>query len=295
MPELPEVETVRRGLEPVLVGQRFVSVEQRREALRFPFGTDFAERLEGKCVRTLSRRAKYLRAGLSSGESLVMHLGMSGRFLISEKKSPNSETLGDYIYETHADTKHDHVVFRMSGGRTVTYNDPRRFGFMLVIDDREFDAHALFRHLGVEPLSNQLSALHLAEKACGRRSNLKSFLMDQRIIAGLGNIYVCEALHHAQLSPNRGASCLADRFGKPTVRAERLVHAIRHVLTAAVKVGGSTLRDHRAPNGDSGQFQEAFAVYGRAGAPCPRSGCRGTVKRLSQSGRSTFYCGGCQR
>lgn len=295
MPELPEVETVCRGLKPVMVGDTICFVEQRCNKLRFPFGRDFKKRLAGARVTTLKRRAKYIQAGLSTGDCLIMHLGMSGRFLVQRNKSKSSDTLGDYIYETGANEKHDHVVFHMSGGSTVTYNDPRRFGFMLLVPERKLGDHKLFRHLGVEPLGNALSAPYLAEKAVGRRSTLKTFLMDQRIVAGLGNIYVCEALHHAGLSPNRSASCLSDRFGKPTVRAERLVVAIRDVLSKAVALGGSTLRDYRDPNGDSGGFQETFAVYGRAGAPCSRQGCDGLIKRSVQQGRSTFHCGRCQR
>ena len=295
MPELPEVETVCRGLRPVLVGHRFVDVEQRRAKLRFPFGREFKTRLQDAKIRHLTRRAKYLLAGLETGDCLVMHLGMSGRFLVGGASSNGAETLGDYIYDTGANSKHDHVVFHMSGGHTVTYNDPRRFGFMLVVEEDQLAGHALFRHLGVEPLGNQLSAAYLAEKAESRRSNLKSFLMDQRIVAGLGNIYVCEALHQAGLSPNRAANCLADRFAKPTQRAERLVAAIRNVLRKAVDLGGSTLRDYRDPKGDSGRFQETFAVYDREGSRCRRRRCGGTVKRVVHQGRSTFYCGHCQR
>ncbi len=295
MPELPEVETVCRGLAPVMVGATFKSVEQRRPKLRFPFGRDFKARLKGARVKTLRRRAKYLLAGLSSGDCLVMHLGMSGRFLVQGKKSGSSGTLGDYIYDTGAKAKHDHVVFKMSGGSVVTYNDPRRFGFMLLVPESELNDHALFRHLGVEPLGNQLSPSYLATKASGRRSTLKSFLMDQRIVAGLGNIYVCEALHHAHLSPNRAAACLSDRFGKPTQRAERLVVAIRDVLQKAVRLGGSTLRDYRDPSGARGGFQETFAVYDREGAQCCRANCNGIVKRSVHQGRSTFHCGRCQR
>jgi len=295
MPELPEVETVCRGLAPVMIGATFKSVEQRRANLRFPFGGDFKQRLTGARVETLRRRAKYLLAGLSSQDCLVMHLGMSGRFLVQSKNNNAKGTLGDYIYDTAARSKHDHVVFKMSGGSVVTYNDPRRFGFMLIVPERELEGHALFQHLGVEPLGNQLSSSYLATKASGRRSNLKSFLMDQRIVAGLGNIYVCEALHHARLSPNRSAACLSDRFGKPTERAERLVIAIRDVLQKAVRLGGSTLRDYRDPSGASGEFQETFAVYDREGTPCCRATCDGVVKRSTHHGRSTFHCGRCQR
>ncbi len=295
MPELPEVETVCQGLAPQMIGATFRTVEQRRANLRFPFGRDFKARLVGAEVATLRRRAKYLLAGLSTGECLVMHLGMSGRFLVHQPRSKSADTLGDYIYDSGANTKHDHVVFHMSSGATITYNDPRRFGFMLLVPENMLDDHALFRHLGVEPLGNELSAIYLSAKASARRSSLKSFLMDQRIVAGLGNIYVCEALHHAGLSPNRAAACLSDRLGNPTARAERLVIAIREVLQKAVALGGSTLRNYRDPSGASGSFQETFAVYGRAGEVCGRKGCDGLVKRSVHQGRSTFHCGRCQR
>ena len=295
MPELPEVETVCRGLTPQMVGATFKTVEQRRANLRFPFGRDFKRRLVGAKVISLRRRAKYLVAGLATGDCLVMHLGMSGRFLVQSNRSKATDTLGDYIYDGGANSKHDHVVFHMSGGSTITYNDPRRFGFMLLVREQMLEDHALFCRLGVEPLGNELSALYLSQKASARRSSLKSFLMDQRIVAGLGNIYVCEALHHAGLSPNRTAACLSDRFGNPTVRAKRLVIAIRDVLQKAVALGGSTLRDYRDPSGASGGFQETFAVYGRAGEACRRKGCTGSVKRSVHQGRSTFHCGRCQR
>lgn len=295
MPELPEVETVLRGLEPVMIGQRFLTVKPRRMTLRFPLPDDFAGRLEGATVSHLTRRAKYLQVSLSTGWVLVMHLGMSGRFLVRIGTGECGHTLGGYIYDTGANEKHDHVVFVMSGGHQVVYNDPRRFGFMLLIKDSDLATHALFRNLGVEPLGNCLTADYLAASALRRRSNLKSFLMDQRIVAGLGNIYVCEALHQAGLSPNRSVSCLIRSSGGPTRRAEQLVAAIRHVLTAAIDVGGSTLRDYRHPDGESGGFQDCFQVYNREGQACVRIPCRGRVKRVIQSGRSTFYCGGCQR
>lgn len=295
MPELPEVETVCRGLSPLMVGQRFLAVDQSRAGLRFPFGRGFKTKLIGSEVRSLRRRAKYLIADLSTAQCLVMHLGMSGRFHVRSDRVADAETLGDYIYETDAKPQHDHVVFQMSGGHRITYNDPRRFGFMKVVPEHKLENHALFCHLGVEPLGNELSAIYLAGKATGRKSNLKAFLMDQKIVAGLGNIYVCEALHHARLSPNRSAGCLADRHGRPTARAERLVVAIRDVLAEAVRVGGSTLRDYRDPTGARGGFQEAFSVYDREGLSCVRRGCPGTVRRITQQGRSTFYCSTCQR
>lgn len=296
MPELPEVETVRRGLTPVMVGANVTQIEKRRVDLRFPFGRNFKQRIEGARVETLGRRAKYLLAELSTGDCLVMHLGMSGRFLIQERhKTASSDTLGDYVYATGANAKHDHVIFQLSNGYRVTYNDPRRFGFMLLIQKSELERHKFFRDLGVEPLSNQLSAQYLALRAMGRRTHLKSFLMDQRIVAGLGNIYACEALHHARVSPNRAAASLVNRHKKPTERAERLVVAIRDVLQKAIQVGGSTLRDYRGPSGESGRFQENFAVYDRECMPCRRTWCNGVVKRSVHQGRSTFHCGSCQR
>lgn len=295
MPELPEVETVRRGLEPVMRGHSFEHILQRRDGLRFPFGKNFKRRLLGVTVQRLRRRAKYLVAELDTGDALVIHLGMSGRFSVHYNRKMPAETLGAYIYETGADQKHDHIVFTMSGGATIVYNDPRRFGFMQVLAQRELDQHPWFRALGVEPLGSDLTAEYLAAKAVGRKVSLKAFLMDQRTIAGLGNIYVCEALHRAGLSPKRSAACLATVNGQPTRRAIRLVEAIPDVLQKAVHLGGSTLRDHRKPDGDKGWFQETFKVYDRTGAPCSRTGCRGQVKRIVQQGRSTFYCSACQR
>lgn len=320
MPELPEVETVRRGLEPVLVGERIARVEQRRPDLRFPLPEDFAARLAGCTIRALGRRAKYLLAHLDSGEVLIMHLGMSGRFTISPGSPPShgeglgvggiptaegsdpqgltpqpGEKIGAFVHATGGNSAHDHVVLHIASGASVTYNDPRRFGFMLLVAEDELETHPLIRGLGVEPLGNELSAHYLAARAEGRRADLKAFLLDQRIIAGLGNIYVAEALFHARLSPNRAAACLARKGGKPTNRAERLVPAIRAVLEAAIRAGGSTLKDYRRADGDLGYFQHQHMVYGRAGEPCATPGCRGIVRRTIQGGRATFHCPVCQR
>jgi formamidopyrimidine-DNA glycosylase len=295
MPELPEVETVRRGLEPVLTASPIVRVEQRRPDLRFPFPERFADRLAGQSVLSLGRRAKYLTARLAGGDVLLMHLGMSGRFTVEAPMRPAAASLGQYVYGSQADAKHDHVVIHMKDGARVTYNDPRRFGFMLLIPEAEFEQHPLIAGLGVEPLGNELSAAYLATRARGRTVDLKAFLMDQRTIAGLGNIYVSEALHRAGLSPNRGAASLALKSGAPSPRAERLVPAIRAVLQDALVAGGSSLRDYRKADGSSGTFQDTFAVYDREGAPCPTPGCRGTIKRIVQSGRATYYCGVCQK
>ncbi|MCL4768501.1 MAG: bifunctional DNA-formamidopyrimidine glycosylase/DNA-(apurinic or apyrimidinic site) lyase [Hyphomicrobiaceae bacterium] len=295
MPELPEVETVRRGLEPVLVGRRIVRVEQRRPDLRFAFPERFAARLKGRTVISLGRRAKYLLARLSDGEVLVMHLGMSGRFTVAALGSGGPRPLGELVYDTGSDPAHNHVVITLDDGTTITYHDPRRFGYMLLLPEAALDGHPLFAGLGVEPLGNALSPAYLAAKARGRRADLKAFLMDQRIVAGLGNIYVCEALYRARLSPFRAAASLATAAGKPTRRAERLVEAIRSVLRDAIAAGGSTLRDYRQVDGSRGSSQHAFFVYGREGEPCLTPGCRGIVQRSVQAGRSTFYCPRCQR
>lgn len=289
MPELPEVETVRRGLEPAMVGARLVRVEQRRPDLRFPFPERFAARLEGRAIDSLSRRAKYLLADLDDGAVLVMHLGMSGSFRI------DAETPGDFHYPRSKNAAHDHVVFHLSNGATVTYNDPRRFGFMRLLARAELPADPMFAGLGLEPLGNALSGAVLVEKFAGKAAPLKAALLDQKLIAGLGNIYVCEALHRAHLSPQRAAGTLARKGGAPTAGAERLAQAIRAVLEEAIAAGGSSLRDHRQTDGDLGYFQHSFRVYDREGEPCPTPGCRGVVKRITQSGRSTFFCDACQR
>jgi formamidopyrimidine-DNA glycosylase len=293
MPELPEVETVRRGLAPVMEGARFSRVEARRPDLRRPLPKNFVKRLEGQTVTGLGRRAKYLLADLSSGEVLLMHLGMSGSFRVAVA---DGELLpGDFHYERSPDRAHDHVVFHMSSGARVTFNDPRRFGLMLLVPRVALADHPLMREVGPEPLGNAFDATMLA-RACARKStSLKAALSDQKVVAGLGNIYVCEALHRARLSPRRNARTLATRSGGPTPRAEALVGAIKDVLNAAVRAGGSSLRDHRRTDGELGHFQHHFRVYDRAGKPCPTPGCGGTVRRIVQGGRSTFYCPKCQK
>jgi formamidopyrimidine-DNA glycosylase len=294
MPELPEVETVRMGLEPVLTGHTFARVTTRRADLRFPFPENFAERLTGARVLCLERRAKYLIAHLSTGEALLMHLGMTGRFHVQAPGDVTPHLLGDYEQDVDAGPKHLHAVFDMRGGGRVTYADPRRFGYMLLVPEAELAQHAMMRALGVEPLSDDLTADYLARRAAGRRSDLKAFLMDQRIVAGLGNIYVCEALFRAGLKPARRASVLATKTGKPTDHARRLVAGIKSVLADAIAAGGSTLRDYRQADGRSGGFQNTFRVYGRAGEPCVRPGCGGIVRRSVQGGRSSFFCPVCQ-
>ena len=294
MPELPEVETVRRGLEPVMTQRRVVRVEQRRPDLRFPFPDGFVARIEGRRIMRLGRRAKYLVADLEGGETLIMHLGMSGRFAI-EKPDAQANAPGQFTHAVAPAAAHDHVVFHLEGGARVTYNDARRFGFMDLVAAEALETCRHFAAMGIEPLGNELNAAYIARRAAGRTADLKAFLLDQRHIAGLGNIYVCEALYRARISPRRLAGALADRRGRPTARAERLVPEIRAVLEDAIAAGGSTLRDYRAADGALGYFQHRFAVYGRDGEPCPTEGCRGKVQRITQAGRSTFFCGRCQR
>jgi formamidopyrimidine-DNA glycosylase len=224
-----------------------------------------------------------------------MHLGMTGRFLIQRRGDNAAYQIGEYDALISAPEKHAHAVFAMSGGATITYSDPRRFGYMLLVPEAELSEHPLFRSLGVEPLGGELTSAYLAERAAGRKVDLKAFLMDQRTIAGLGNIYVCEALFRAGLKPSRAASCLAKRNGLPTPYADRLVATICEVLDAAIRAGGSTLRDYRQADGSSGAFQSTFNVYGREGEPCLGPGCQGIVRRSTQAGRSTFYCPECQR
>jgi len=293
MPELPEVETVRRGLEPVMEGARFQEVEARRGDLRWPLPKDFAKRLEGHTVTGLGRRAKYLLADLSSGEVLLMHLGMSGSFHVF--RGGESDTPGKYRHERSKHVAHDHIVFRMSNGAIVTFNDPRRFGSMKLVPRGDIDSEPLLRALGPEPLGNAFDAAMLARACKGKKTSLKAALSDQRVVAGLGNIYVCEALHRARLLPKRRASTIATRAGEPNDHAVRLVDGIRAVLNDAIKAGGSSLRDHRRTDGALGDFQHNFRVYDREGKACPTPGCRGTIRRIVQTGRSTFFCPVCQK
>jgi formamidopyrimidine-DNA glycosylase len=292
MPELPEVETVRRGLEPAMVGARLTKVEQRRPDLRFPFPGRFAARLKGQEVTALGRRAKYLLADLSTGDVLVMHLGMSGRFLVG--RDGGAAMPGEFQHEAGGASAHDHVVFHLSNGARVTYNDARRFGLMDLVPRAELESCRHFRDMGLEPLGSELSGEAIARLFAGRRAPLKAALLDQTLIAGLGNIYVCEALFRARLHPEAPAGSLARASGKPTEKAHRLADVIRDVLTEAVAAGGSTLRDYARTDGSLGYFQHAFRVYDREGEPCETPACRGVVQRLVQSGRSTFYCPSCQ-
>jgi formamidopyrimidine-DNA glycosylase len=293
MPELPEVETVRRGLAPAMEDARFSKVEVRRGDLRWPLPRNFARRLHGQTVTGLGRRAKYLLADLSSGDVLLMHLGMSGSFHVFQKAS--GEKLGRYYDERKRHLTHDHVVFHMSSGSIVTFNDPRRFGSMKLVARAKLDAEPLLARLGPEPLGNAFDAAMLAQACQGKKTSLKAALLDQRVVAGLGNIYVCEALNRARLSPMRLASTIADRRGAPNERAERLVESIKAVLNEAITDGGSSLRDHKLTDGELGMFQHHFRVYGREGEKCRTPGCRGIIKRVVQNGRSTFYCPVCQK
>jgi formamidopyrimidine-DNA glycosylase len=292
VPELPEVETVRRGLMPVMEGMRFRKVEARRPDLRFPFPKDFTARLTDQTVTGLGRRAKYLLADLSSGDVLVMHLGMSGSFRIAMNGA--AEPVGEFHHPRNEALVHDHVVFHMSSGATVTFNDPRRFGFMTLIPRAALDQDKMMRAIGPEPLGNEFDAAMLAAACARKKTSLKAALSDQRVVAGLGNIYVCEALHRAKLSPKRLASTLALRSGAPHERAAALVESIKAVLNEAIVAGGSTLRDHRQPDGELGYFQHTFRVYDREGEPCPRRD-GGKIRRIVQGARSTFYCPVCQR
>jgi formamidopyrimidine-DNA glycosylase len=301
MPELPEVETVRRGLQPAMEGSRIAKMEVRRKDLRFPFQRDFAARLTGQTVTGLGRRAKYLLADLTSGDVLLMHLGMSGSFRVI--KDDKQKTPGTFHYPRTEDRAHDHVVFHMSSGASVVFNDPRRFGYMKIIARPALDEEPLLRGLGPEPLGNEFDAAMLARSCSNKKTSLKAALLDQRVVAGLGNIYVCEALFRAHLSPRRLAATLATKAGQrkgiaggePTDHATRLVAAIHGVLNQAIKAGGSSLRDHRQTSGELGYFQHSFQVYDREGEKCQIGGCGGVVRRFTQNGRSTFWCPKCQK
>jgi len=298
MPELPEVETIRRGLAPVLEGASFAKVELRRRDLRFPFPRGFAKRLEGARVTALSRRAKYLVAELDSADALIMHLGMTGRFTVEEgpgRRSKERFEPGRFYDDDDRLAAHDHVVFHLSTGGRLIYNDVRRFGFMTLAKLDELDAHPLFKGLGIEPIGNEFGAEALARLFAGKARPLKSALLDQRLIAGLGNIYVSEALFRAGLSPQRSAATLAGKGVVARARREALAEAIRRVLAEAIEKGGSTLRDYAKADGERGAFQHEFRAYGREGEACLRPGCRGIVARLVQSGRSTFFCRVCQK
>jgi formamidopyrimidine-DNA glycosylase len=274
-------------------GSKILKAEARRKDLRFPFQKDFAARLDGQTVTGLGRRAKYLMADLSSGDVLLMHLGMSGSFRVLTGE--RSSTPGDFHYPRNEDRAHDHVVFHMSSGASVVFNDPRRFGYMKIIARDELEDEPLLAGLGPEPLGNEFDADMLARACHNKKTRLKAALLDQRVVAGLGNIYVCEALYRAHLSPRRLAATLATRKGETTDHARRLVEEIHTVLNQAIGAGGSSLRDHRQTSGELGYFQHSFQVYDREGEKCQTRRCGGTVRRFNQNGRSTFWCPKCQK
>jgi len=295
MPELPEVETVRRGLAPAMEGARVFDLELRRGNLRFPFPDGFAGLITGRTILGLSRRAKYLLIDFDDGMTMIAHLGMSGSFRVEEGTQEASP--GAFHHARSKDGKHDHVVFHLDGARgrlRVIYNDPRRFGFMDIVRRADLAGHPSFRDLGPEPTGNALDAAYLAERFAGKAQPLKSALLDQKNIAGLGNIYVCEALWRAHLSPLRAAGTLVTEAGGPTPALELLVDRIREVIADAIAAGGSSLKDHIQTDGSLGYFQHSFSVYDREGAPCPTPGCGGTVGRIVQAGRSSFHCAACQ-
>ena len=283
MPELPEVETVRRGLSPAMEGVVIERADVNRPDLRLPFPERMAERLTGQRVERLRRRSKYILADLSSGETLLIHLGMSGRMTVS------GDPLGQFVHDHPMPEKHDHVVFHMANGARITFNDPRRFGVMDLMQTATAEDHKLLSVLGPEPLGNDFHEQHLIEAFRGKNTPVKSALLDQGIVAGLGNIYVCEALYRGKVSPRRKAG----QISGPRVAA--LVPIIRQVLQDAIEAGGSSLRDFRQADGELGYFQHRFDVYGREGEACRTDGCGATIKRITQSGRSSFYCAQCQR
>lgn len=283
MPELPEVETVRRGLAPAMEGVVIARADVNRPDLRWPFPERMAERLAGQRVERLRRRSKYILADLGSGETLLIHLGMSGRMLVS------GDPLGQFVHAHPAAQKHDHVVLHMENGARITFNDPRRFGAMDLMLTATAENHKLLAILGPEPLGNDFHEAILCNAFKGRNTPVKSALLDQRIVAGLGNIYVCETLFRAGISPKRKAGRIA------TARVAAMVPIIRAVLEEAIEAGGSSLRDFRQADGELGYFQHSFDVYGKEGAACRRDGCGGTIVRAVQSGRSSFYCPACQR
>ncbi len=287
MPELPEVETVRRELEPVLVDRMIARADIRRPDLRFPFPDQMAGRLSGQTVLRLGRRSKYLLADLDGGETLIIHLGMSGRLLVQQGTAP--VVAGSFHHNFPMPEKHDHVALDLDDGTRVVFNDARRFGMMDLCATDAVASHRLLANLGPEPLGNTFSSGYLETALAGRKSSIKAALLDQRIVAGLGNIYVCEALFDAGIHPLQPAGRV------PPAKIPRLVETIRTVLRVALKDGGSTLRDYRRIDGEIGGFQERFRVYGRAGQPCQTPGCANEISRIVQSGRSTFWCPSCQK
>ena len=296
MPELPEVETVRRGLAPVMEGGVIEKAVINRPNLRFPFPDDFVARLEGQKILSVGRRAKYLVLDLASGEVLVMHLGMSGSFRI--ELADDVSAPGIFHHPRSDAQKHDHVIISVDGphGRAdIIYNDPRRFGYMDLVARSEMETHKHFAAVGVEPTGNALDGALISKLFAGKSTPLKAALLDQRLIAGLGNIYVCEALWRAGLSPERKANTITRKDGKATKRTDLLAQSIREIIANAIEAGGSSLHDHKQTDGSMGYFQHTFNVYDQEGKPCKSTGCNSIIKRIVQSGRSTFYCPTCQR
>jgi len=286
LPELPEVETVRRGLVPAMEGKRIARTEVRRPDLRWPLPDRMAERLTGARVERLRRRSKYILADLDTGETLLVHLGMTGRMTVSGLAAPYVP--GQFHHAHPLTEKHDHVVLDLEDGARVTFNDARRFGAMDLMPSATADQHPLLAALGPEPLGNTFNAAYLAARLAGRKGPVKALLLDQRVVAGLGNIYVSEALHRAGIHPERAGGQIARE------RLDRLTTEIRAVLAEAIEAGGSSLRDYRQADGELGYFQHSFRVYDREGTPCPTAGCPGTVRRIVQSARSSYYCPLCQ-
>ncbi len=285
MPELPEVETVCRGLRTAMEGRVLTQVTARRPDLRFPLPPDFADRLRGRRIERIDRRAKYIVVHLDDGQVLIMHLGMSGRMNLWAPQSGKDSSGG----EPPPLATHDHVIFEVGNGSRVVFHDPRRFGFMALTREDELASHPYFVHLGPEPLGDGFTPDSLSKALDGKRTPIKAALLDQRVVAGLGNIYVCEALHMSGISPRRLACSVSGQ------RAERLVPAIRDVLERAIQAGGSSLRDYAQVDGELGYFQHSWKAYGREGEPCGQPGCTGTISRIVQSGRSTFFCNKHQR
>lgn len=287
MPELPEVETVRQGLLPAMKGKKLKNLQLNRKNLRFEFDDDLSVRLENKTIKDIERRSKYLLIHFvddQGQETLIGHLGMSGKFTIH---SHNEARMREHL-------KHDHVIFTMDDGMEIVYNDPRRFGFLVLADHGNWQSHELIKHIGPEPLTDAFNAIQLAKKSHGKKGNIKNHLLNQKIVAGLGNIYVCEALFRAQINPTHPSSILATKTGKPTQLCTNLVPIIKDILQEAIEAGGSTLKDYRKADGDLGYFQHRFVAYGRDGEACTRKDCDGTIQRIVQSARSTFYCPTCQ-
>ncbi|MDS7595993.1 bifunctional DNA-formamidopyrimidine glycosylase/DNA-(apurinic or apyrimidinic site) lyase [Agrobacterium tumefaciens] len=298
MPELPEVETVRRGLISAMEGATIRKVHLGRPDLRFPFPEDFVSLIEGKAIVSLGRRAKYLLIELEDGLTIICHLGMSGSFRVETDQQDGTKTPGDFHHARSKDGKHDHVIFYIEGAQgrvSVIYNDPRRFGFMHLVERSRMDLYPAFAGLGPEPTGNALGADYLASRFAGKSQPLKTTLLDQKVIAGLGNIYVCEALWRANLSPLRASGTLVTKTGKPNAQLVGLTEKIRDVIADAIAAGGSSLKDHIQTDGTLGYFQHSFSVYDRQGQPCRTPDCGGTVERIVQAGRSTFYCAACQK